>query len=112
MMLAPLVICLAVFVARPASERSSRQAGVQMVPFFIVGFLLLAMLNSSGLVPDQVRAPIVSATPVLLTAAMGALGLGTNFTKLRQRGFRPLLLSAIASLFIAVVGLLLVNMAP
>ena len=112
MMLAPLVIGLAVFVARPASDRSGRGAGVQIVPVFIIGFLALAMLNSSGLVPDQVRMPIVSATPVLLTAAMGALGLGTNFTRLRQRGFRPLVLSAIASLFIAVVGLLLVGMAP
>lgn len=112
MMLAPLVVGLVVFAARPANDRSSGRVGVQMVPFFIVGFLLLALFSSAGLLADQIRAPIVSATPVFLTAAMGALGLGTNFAKLGQRGFRPLVLSAIASLFIAVVGLLLVKLVP
>lgn len=111
MMLAPLVIGLAIFVARPVDDHPTRRPGVQLLPFFILGFLLLTILNSTGLLPEQIRTPIVSATPVLLTAAMGALGLGTSFTKLKQRGFRPLLLSAIASLFIAAAALLLVTLA-
>lgn len=109
MMLAPLVVGIAVLAASPTDEPSHRR-NMQVLPTFIVGFLLLTMLNSSGLVPEQVRAPIVSFTPVLLTAAMGALGLGTNFSKLRQRGFRPLVLSGLATLFIATVGLGLVSL--
>lgn len=110
MMLAPLVVGIAVLAASPADDPSRRRTGMQVFPTFIVGFLLLTMLNSSGLVPEQVRAPILSFTPVLLTAAMGALGLGTNFSKLRQRGFRPLFLSGLATLFIAAVGLGLVSL--
>ncbi|MBB6470326.1 putative integral membrane protein (TIGR00698 family) [Aminobacter lissarensis] len=110
MMLAPLVVAIAVVAASPADDPSPRRTGIYVLPTFIVGFVLLTMLNSSGLVPEQVRAPIVSLTPVLLTAAMGALGLGTNFSKLRQRGFRPLVLSGLATLFIASVGLGLVSM--
>ena len=110
MMLAPLVIGLAVVVRRPGSGSPGESARGPLVPVFILGFLALVLLNSSGLLAEHLRAPIVSATPVLLTASMGALGLGTNFAKLKHHGFRPLLLSAFASLFIAVVALLLVNL--
>lgn len=110
MMLAPLVIGLAVFVSRSRPDRAHANTHGPLVPFFILGFLALVLLNSSRVLTDQLRAPIVSATPVLLTAAMGALGLGTNFTKLKKHGFRPLLLSAAASLFIALVALMLVKL--
>lgn len=110
MMLAPVVVALALSVARLERNSTGGPAVTQIVPFFIIGFLLLVTLNSFGFVPEQVRAPIVEATPVLLTAAMAALGLGTSFARLKQRGFRPLLLSAIASLYIAGAGLLLVNL--
>lgn len=113
MMLAPLVIGLALFMTRSAANPTGRRAaGAQIVPVFIVGFLLLAMLNSFALVPEDIRAPIVATTPVLLTAAMGALGLGTNFNRLRQRGLRPLMLAAAATLFIAATGLLLIKFVP
>ncbi|MBT1159654.1 YeiH family putative sulfate export transporter [Aminobacter anthyllidis] len=109
MMLAPLVVGIAALAAIPADASLPRK-GMQVIPTFIVGFLLLTMLNSSGLVPEQLRAPIVVVTPVLLTAAMGALGLGTNLSKLRRRGFRPLVVSGLATLFIATVGLGLVTL--
>ena len=80
----------------------------QIIPLFILGFIALAILNSFGLVPELLRASIVSATPVRLTAAMAALGLGTSFAKMKERGFRPLVLSFLASVYIGATGLLLV----
>lgn len=112
MMLAPLVIGLSVVMRRSGQDRADGRASGPLVPFFILGFLALVVLNSSGLLDERLRAPVVSATPVLLTASMSALGLGTNFGKLKKHGFRPLLLSAFASLFIALVALLLVNLVP
>ena len=109
MMLAPVVIALALSVARSEAGSAGRPVMTQVIPFFIVGFVSLVILNSAGFVPEQVREPIVAATPVLLTAAMAALGLGTSFTKLKQRGLRPLFLSFLASLYIATAGLVLVN---
>jgi uncharacterized integral membrane protein (TIGR00698 family) len=112
MMLAPVVIALALYGARSDPSLAGRPPMTQVVPFFIVGFVSLLILNSFGFVPEQVRAPIVAVTPVFLTAAMAALGLGTNLTKLKQRGLRPLLLSFLASLYIATAGLLLANLTP
>lgn len=112
MMLAPLIIGLTVFVSRPASDPAGERGSVQIIPVFVLGFIVLATLNSFGLVPEAPRELVVSTTPVLLTAALAALGLGTNFARLRARGLRPLLLAAIASLFIAAVSLLLITLVP
>lgn len=111
MMLAPVVLGLAFHVARLERGQSGRRGGIQIFPFFVIGFVLLVILNSSGFLPSQIRAPIVSTTPVLLTAAMAALGLGTNFANLKRHGFRPLLLSWLATVFIAAMALLHVRFA-
>lgn len=112
MMLAPLIIALSYFVARPGQQAPGKTRSVPLVPLFLVGFLVLAVVNSLGLVPELIRGPIVAATPVLLTAAMAALGLGTSVSKLKQHGLPPLLLAGLASLFIACVSFLMVRLVP
>jgi uncharacterized integral membrane protein (TIGR00698 family) len=101
MMLAPLIIVLSFVLSRPRNQAMGKGGKVPLVPLFVVGFLALAVVNSLGVVPDAIREPIVIATPVLLTAAMAALGLGTSVSKLRQHGLPPLLLAGMASVFIA-----------
>lgn len=112
MMLAPLIICLSFLLARPGKQEGGKGKKVTLVPFFVIGFLALAVINSFGLVPEMVRQPIVAATPLLLTAAMAALGLGTSVSKLRQHGLPPLLLAGMASLFIATVSYGMVTLLP
>jgi len=108
-MLAPLVVCLALFVARGgAAAMAPSRTGA--VPGFVLGFLALAAANSLGIVPEAVRAFLVAATPIMLTTALAALGLDTSFAKVREKGLRPLLLSALAFLFIAATSLLLVKL--
>src|SRR5690606_3935403 len=112
MMLAPLLVGLA-FVVKPSGpEGVAGTIRGPLVPFFIVGFVALVLLNSSGLLNEWFRGQIVAATPVLLTASMAALGLGTNFAKLKKHGLQPLLLAASASLFIALAAFLLVDLLP
>lgn len=112
MMLAPLVVGLSFFVSRPSRKAAGATRRTPLVPFFVMGFMALAALNSLGIVPEFVRDPIVVATPVLLTAAMAALGLGTSVSKLRQHGLPPLLLAGMASVFIAGVSFLMVILVP
>lgn len=112
MMLAPLLVGLAFVVKPSGSEGVAATIRRPLVPFFIVGFMALVLLNSSGLLNEWLRAQIVAATPVLLTASMAALGLGTNFAKLKKHGLQPLLLAASASLFIALAAFLLADLRP
>ncbi|MGB3416701.1 MAG: putative sulfate exporter family transporter [Mesorhizobium sp.] len=112
MMLAPLVVILSFFLSRPRGQAAAKGKEIALVPFFVVGFLVLAVVNSLGIVPDAIREPIVVATPVLLTAAMAALGLGTSVSKLRQHGLPPLLLAGMASVFIAGISYLMATVVP
>lgn len=110
LMLAPLVLCVA-FSLRRSAGRKAGAGGTRIVPGFVIGFLALALVNSLGLVPHALRELLVAVIPVLLTVALAALGLGTNFSKVRERGLRPILLGALSFVFIAAASLLMVKLA-
>lgn len=107
LLLAPLLIMVVLLAARRQKNQSGLPLGpAQMFPVFVAGFIVLMLANTAGIVPDVIRDPIVKATPVMLTAALGALGLGTQFSALRAKGARPLLLAAFATIFISVASLI------
>ncbi len=107
-MLAPVVVCVSLLAMR-GPARNSTGGAASIVPMFIVVFAGFVLINSLGLVPEGMRSVLVSLTPVLLSAALGALGLGTHFGEVRARGLRPLLLAGASTLFIAGISLLLVK---
>lgn len=107
LLLAPLLIAVVFLAARRHRDQSGLPLGpAQMFPVFVAGFIMLMLANTAGIVPDAIRSPIVQATPVMLTAALGALGLGTRFSALRAKGARPLLLAAFATIFISSASLI------
>ena len=113
MMLAPVVLTLAFMAARRLSEsRAQGHGGKAKVPapWFVFGFIALVGVNSVITVPTEVRDLVVTVTTVLLTLALAAMGLETDFGKLRAKGLRPLLLGAAAFLFIAGFSLMLVKL--
>lgn len=110
MLLAPLVLCLGFLVARRA--RAAHVEGPHPktpVPWFVFGFIGMMLLNSVITIPPQVRAPLTWVTTFLFTMALAAMGLEIDLRKLRAKGLRPLLLGAIASLFIAGLALAMVE---
>jgi uncharacterized integral membrane protein (TIGR00698 family) len=74
----------------------------RMVPWFIVGFLLLAALRSAGAIPAGAAAVTKSISSWLTIAAMAALGLGVDVRALRRVG-RPVILTVSASLLVLLV---------
>ena len=108
-LLAPLLIAMSAFSANRAADVAGRMAFSQIVPTFVVGFVACMVINTFGIVPAQLKALIVEVTPIMLAAALGALGLGTHFGAVRARGMRPLLLAALASVFISAASFLLLR---
>lgn len=106
LVLAPLLIAMAILASHRITG-GGKPALSTMIPIFVAGFIALMLANSTGYVPDFVREPLVAATPVMLTAALGALGLGTRLGAVRTRGFRPLVLAAMSWWFIGGSSLLL-----
>ena len=63
---------------------------VKIIPWFIGGFLLLAALNGTGLVPVEVGGVLKSVSKVLMVTALAAIGLGTSLTDFKKAGLKPM----------------------
>ena len=92
-----------------------------LFPWFILGFLGLALFNSVGLIPAAVSAFLKDLSKFLMVAALAAIGLNTDFTEIgiqaaiglntdfremQKAGLRPMLHGFIISALVVVVALL------
>ena len=63
---------------------------LKIIPWFIGGFLLLAILNSFGFIPVSVSGVIKTASKFLMVSALAAIGLGTSIIDFKKAGLRPM----------------------
>ena len=111
MMLAPLVITLGVVAARRArSAKDDARRKAPPAPWFVLGFVAMMILNTVIAVPPAPKAWIVAATTFFLSMALAAMGLETDFRKLKAEGLKPVGLAAAAWVFIACFSLVLVEL--
>ena len=85
LMLGPLVLVLSVIAGR---QSNARLRFSKLVPWFILGFLALVAVRSTGTVPDAVVGAVGWAAAVLTVVAMAALGLGTDLRVVARSGGR------------------------
>ena len=79
------------------------------MPWFIIGFILLATLRSTGLLPAEFAEPVREISRWLTIAAMAALGLGVDIRAVSKVG-RPVALAVIGSLIsLLVVATILIS---
>ncbi len=92
LMLGPIVVALSLFVARRRKSSTGAKAAsispFKLVPWFIIGFLVLAALRSFQLVPDIAIAPVTKTAAILTVVSMAALGLGVDVRVLSTVGGR------------------------
>lgn len=79
----------------------------QYVPWFLVGFILLALLNSVAPLPASAAEPITFVATLLITVALAAIALSTDIAAIKQAGFRPLILGAVLWTLLIVTSLAL-----
>ena len=83
---------------RPARGRPALH---ELVPWFIVGFLVVLAVRSFGLIPAGLLPPIKMAANLLTTISMAALGLGVDVRVVAQAGMR---VTAAVTLSLVVLG--------
>lgn len=112
MMLAPVVITLGVIAVRRAAQTTGQSAAraAPPMPWFVLGFIAMVILNSVVTIPAAPKAWIALVTTFLLSMALAAMGIATDFRKLRAEGVKPLLLAAAAWVFISIFALVLVKL--
>ncbi len=63
---------------------------LKIIPWFIGGFLLLAVLNSFGCIPAAVGGIMKSTSKFLMVSALAAIGLGTSIADFKKAGLAPM----------------------
>ena len=63
---------------------------LKIVPWFIGGFLVLAVVNSVGMIPTAVSGVMKGASKFLMVTALAAIGLGTSITDFKKAGLAPM----------------------
>ncbi|MEO8455103.1 MAG: putative sulfate exporter family transporter [Sphingomicrobium sp.] len=115
LLLGPLVLVLSVAGSRggkDGEDQARRRLPPlhRLVPWFIVGFVLLAIARSLGLIPDALVPPLGMAATVLTVLAMAALGLGVDLRAIAAAGPRVSLVVTLSLLLLAAMALGLVEL--
>ena len=63
---------------------------MKIIPWFIGGFLVLAIANSIGLIPAATSGMMKRTSKFLMVTALAAIGLNTSLTDFRKAGFAPM----------------------
>jgi uncharacterized membrane protein YadS len=95
----------------PGADRSGKRSRTvpvrvgRLVPWFLVGFLVLAAVNTAGLLPAAAHGPLGTLAAFLITLALSAIGLSTDLVRLRRTGPAPLLLGGCLWLVVTATSL-------
>ena len=91
----PTVLVFAWVGARIKRKELQQESGqkvnlMKVVPWFICGFLALAIVNSLGWIPGEVSSVLKSASKFLMVTALAAIGLNTSLTDFKKAGLAPM----------------------
>ena len=103
LMLGPVSLVLGVAHAR-ASQSGRRPRLSEMVPWFIVVFLVLMALRSANLIPQAVLVPLDHGVTLMTLMAMAALGLMVDPAAVVRAGPRVAAVAGLSALMIGVLA--------
>ena len=76
-----------------------------LFPWFIVYFILFALLNSLHVIPVEVSLMAKSISKFLMVTSLAAIGMNTSFRDMKKAGMMPMLHGFIISLLVVVVAI-------
>jgi uncharacterized integral membrane protein (TIGR00698 family) len=101
-MLVPVVLVIGIIFRNKVSAAADREKAPAF-PLFLIGFIVLFAVNSTGLIPGDVIQPVANLAPALLLVAIAALGIRTSMQEVMTIGLKPVLLIVGETLFIAAI---------
>ncbi|PCI64646.1 MAG: putative sulfate exporter family transporter [Kordiimonadales bacterium] len=102
--LVPVVVMIGLFFK---SERSKSGSDVKtpLLPLFLVGFVILVLVNSTGIIPEAISTGLSDMSRWCLITAVAALGVKTNLREVFAVGSAPLLALVAQTVLLAVFAL-------
>ncbi len=100
MMLVPYLFLLGLYL----SKKNNTERTKVPIPWFAILFVVMCGVNSLNFIPKAIVSGIVEFDVLLLTLAMFALGVETNFEKIKGLGIKPILLAMIMFIWLVFFG--------
>lgn len=91
-LLVPLAIAVGLVYGVSDDKSSVVRKALQNFPWFVLGFFLLAVLNTAHVVPSFWTHGIAQAGALLLVVVLAAVGLRVDARGIQQMGIKPLLI--------------------
>lgn len=115
-LLAPLTLIFGIIYARSQAGKSTQKINyVRIFPWFVVGFIALAIVRTYGdsIMGDSAAwndflAYAKTVSKFLIVIAMAGVGLLTSFADMKTVGIKPFFVGLIASVIMAVFSIVLV----
>ncbi len=73
-------------------------------PWFIVGFLIMSILHSVGIISVELSEVLKSISKFLMICALGAIGLNTRLSDMKKSGTAPMVHGFIISALVVIVA--------
>lgn len=101
-LLMPVVLTM-LFIIKIKCSADHNNANTAKVPGFLIAFVILMIINSLFNLPTMIVEPATSFSRFALVISITAIGMKSNFAKLKSVGFKPILLMVVETLWIAAV---------
>ena len=112
LMIVPITLVLAIYTSRKiaraqasGAEEGNNFSFAKVFPWFVLGFVLTAILNTFLPISAEVSETLVMIGKFMIVMAMTAIGLNTNLKKLLTNGLKPICLGLCCWFVVAVVSL-------
>lgn len=106
-MLLPVIVCAAMITRMQGADPTGKRP--PLLPWFAVGFLILACVNSTGWVPTLVQGGVNELSRWCLVISISALGMKTQLKELASVGIKPILLMVGETAFLVALVLALMH---
>ncbi|MEG0259777.1 MAG: putative sulfate exporter family transporter [Lysinibacillus sp.] len=107
-LLVPVAILIGIWYRRSERGQQKEAFSASVIPWFIVGFLSMSAINSTGIVPQAVAEMMVTVAYILIGMAMAGLGLNVEIKTFKKLGGKAFVAGLIGSVCLSVLGYFLV----
>ena len=91
---------------KQSKDTTSGKVNVKaLFPWFILGFVALAAINSLGIIPQTLSSFAKETSKFLMVAALAAIGLNTSFKDMKKSGINPMIHGFVISALVVIVAI-------
>jgi len=100
-LLAPVVLILGVTMGQLNLRETNSGKAPPLIPGFVIGFIVLVIINSFGLLPEAIQSGAVAISRWAMIMAIAAVGVKTELRRLAQIPYQSIILVFLQTAFIA-----------